>query len=181
MPWTRLRGEQPPPIRYADPLEAGRHPFQTFMLLLAFVSSLPLIFGEPTAKSVEAALPAWAAYSWGMSLVIGSGMALIGSYWPREQYATALTLERIGLGFTGMAAIIYALLILVVTQVDPTFGLASGIILGFGVACIKRARDIGKIIRRALLMQAGVTRPSVETEAEADAAVQDRRERRHGS
>lgn len=134
-------------IPYADPLQAGRHPFQTYMLALSVITGLPLLFGRIPAGSIEDYLPEPLALAWGASLFFGSSLALAGSYW-RGNYANALTLERVGLLGAGSAAIAYAFVVAV--TVPPLGGLtAGGIILGYGLSCIIRSRDIGKIIRRA--------------------------------
>lgn len=135
-------------VPYADPLHAGRHPFQTYLLVLCVISGVPLVFERPPpALSIESLLPAWVAIGWGCALIGGAVLALVGSYWPRSNYATALTLERIGLVLTGPAGLMYGAAILLVVGF-PGF-VAACIVFGFGAACIKRAHDIGIIIVRA--------------------------------
>jgi hypothetical protein len=116
--WDRLRALRNRPdegtvtlIPYVDPLRAGRHPFQTFMLALCVISGLPYLFGEATAEAVERNLPVYLALAWGLSLLLGAALALFGSYWPRS-IADALTMERVGLNLTGGAAVVYALCVL---------------------------------------------------------------------
>jgi hypothetical protein len=121
-------------VPYADPLCAGRHPFQTFLLLLCAVSGLPLLFGVETAGSVEALLPDWAALSWGLA----------GTHWKSGHEATALTIERIGLLIVGASALLYAVLVALYIGVSGTVTVL--ILLAFGIAAISRARDIESII-----------------------------------
>jgi hypothetical protein len=116
--WERLRAlrnrpdEDPErPIPYVDPLRAGRHPFQTYMLGLCIVSGLPYLFGKATAEAVEQHLPVYLALAWGLALLLGASVALVGSYWNRS-IADALTMERVGLSITGGAALVYALCVL---------------------------------------------------------------------
>lgn len=135
-------------VKYADPLHAGRHPFQTFMLALCVISGIPLLLGEPRSTSVEALLPGWVATAWGLSLTVGAVLGLVGSYWPRKNYATALTIERIGLDITGPAAVLYA--VIVFTYGGWGSSVAACIIVGFGASCLVRAGDIGTIIKRAI-------------------------------
>lgn len=135
-------------VRYTDPLHAGRHPFQTFMLTLCVVSGIPLLFGEPPSTSVEALLPGWVAATWGLSLTIGAILGLVGAYWPKKNYATALTIERIGLDITGPAALLYAVIVFIYGGWGSS--VAACIILGFGASCLVRAGDLGVIIRRAI-------------------------------
>lgn len=156
-------------IGYADPLRAGRHPFQTYMLALCLVSGLPLLFRPPAAGSIEETLPPWAGMVWGASLTIGAGAALVGCYLPRSTYATALTLERTGLSVTGSAAVVYAIIIWLNIGLDGL--IATGIILGFGVSCLIRSHHIGGVIVRAIqtISDDEDEPPRVQTEQEADA------------
>lgn len=115
--WQRLRDlrnpakQEPEPLPYVDPLRAGRHPFQIYMLGLCVVSGLPYLAGYATAEAVEKQLPVWLALSWGILLLVGASLALLGSYWPRS-IADALTMERVGLALTGGAALVYTLCVL---------------------------------------------------------------------
>lgn len=156
-------------IPYADPLRAGRHPFQTYLLALCVISGLPLLFGKVTAGSIEEQLHPYLALAWGAFLFLGSITALTGSYWPGD-YANALTIERMGLLIAGSAGIAYALVVM--ATVPPLDGLTAGaIVLGFGASCVVRAHDIGKIMRRA----AEVNSATVAREGESDlhAALRD--------
>ena len=134
-------------LPYSDPLRAGRHPFQTYLLALCVVSGAPMAAGQVTANSLEEQLPEPLVIAWGVMLVFGAVVALFGSY-ARVSYATALTLERVGLWSTGGAAIVYGAIIMF----SGSWGgfVAACIIFGFGVACTRRARDIGHIFQRAL-------------------------------
>lgn len=207
--WTRVRSWRvrgsgsDKPLPYTDPLSAGRHPFQTYLLLLCVVSSFPYLFGYATAEAVERNLPVLVALGWGLMLLGGSTLALVGTYWTRG-YDTALTMERIGLFATGIAGVIYSLCVLAAKDVyapffmlliivgvycfriplpqrlsarkqhwveaayvalglvclvvggvlleesNATDVLVGGfIILGFGISCLRRARDIAMIFKRA--------------------------------
>lgn len=134
------------PLPYTDPLRAGRHPFQTYMLALCVVSGLPLLFGRATSEAIEKNLPVWVAFVWGLMLFGGASTALVGSYW-RGPYEDALTLERVGLDLTGGASIVYGSVILI--RADFGGLLAAAIIFGFGLSCVRRARDISRIFTRA--------------------------------
>lgn len=155
-----------PTVAYADPLHAGRHPFQTFLLSLCVVSGIPLAFGVSTAQSIEATLPPWMAVSWGISLSVGAALGLAGSYWPRQRYAAALTLERVGLVIAGPAATVYAVVIFVYGWPG---GVVAGLItLAFGASCLKRAHDIGKVIHRAIAMRTTEPMPRALREGESE-------------
>lgn len=135
------------PISYADPLHLGRHPFQTYLLILCIVGSLPLLAGHVTAQSVEETLPLWAAIGWGWCLLLGSVLALVGSYW-RGSFANALTMERLGLIGASAAAFLYGFIILIVGGLSG--GTAACIILAFAAAAAKRSYDLGTILVRAV-------------------------------
>jgi hypothetical protein len=152
---VRREGKLP----YADPLHAGRHPFQTFLLALCVVSGIPQLFGRTTAESVEAQLPLWLVTAWGGCLVVGAILGLVGAHVWRRDYATALTLERVGLYLAGAAAVVYS--ILVARYAGISGALAGSIILAFGLACIRRGSDIGLIFHRALNPDDS---PEIETE-----------------
>lgn len=108
-----------------------------------------MIFVPPAAESVEFLLPHWVAVAWGVCLVLGSALGLVGSYLPRRMgYANTLTIERAGLALAGSAALVYAVLILVYSGLSR--GVSSCIIAGFGISCLFRSRDIAKVITRAI-------------------------------
>lgn len=149
MGWIERRlGITPPPtIVYTDPLRAGRHPAQTFLLALCVISSAPLLVGRETAGSIEQTLPPWLAFAWGLALFCGSLTALIGSQW-RGDEDKGLTLERIGLDITGLAGVAYSFAIVAATNGQGT--VAAAIVLGFSVFfCLRRARDIARLFHRA--------------------------------
>lgn len=158
-------------ITYLDPLSAGRHPFQVFILALCLLSGLPILVGQYTAGSVEETLNAGIAYAWGASLVFGSATALVGSFLPRASYGTAVIMERVGLQVTGYAALIYATIIALQGNLGGV--LATGIVGAFGAACLARARDIGRVLHRAETIDHTLAAQTVETQAETTARVQD--------
>lgn len=137
----------PKGISYIDPLHAGRHPFQTYLLLLCIIAGVPILFGRIGASSIESELPFWLAFIWALLLFLGSAVGLVGAYW-RGDYTNALTIERIGLAIVGSAACVYAVVIIVNTGWDRL--IPAAITLAFGVASLRRARDIGQIIKMAL-------------------------------
>jgi hypothetical protein len=138
-------------IPYVDPLHAGRHPFQTYMLALSVVSGLPILFGYIGAGSVARELPFWLAFCWGLALFLGSSVALVGSYW-RGNAANALTIERAGLALVGSAAIVYGIVIAFAAGQTSVPGriIPISIIEAYGFSCLRRARDIGYIIQIAI-------------------------------
>lgn len=139
-------------VRYADPLYAGRHPFQTYLLSLCVVSVVPQILGRRTATSIEALLPHWIAAAWLYALATGALVALIGSRMPRRHYASALVVEQLGLFIVAGPAFVYALAIMLYAGWGGIP--AASLVFAFGVAALSRGRDIGRVLHRASLLVA---------------------------
>lgn len=135
-------------VAYADPVYAGRHPMQTYMLLACIVSGPLAVLGVATPNTISEALPLWLQHIWTWLLFVGAATALIGGRWPGRNVLNALTAERIGLALIGAAALIYGLVLLATLKSSAV--VAAGVIIGFGWACLARARDIGHIIALAL-------------------------------
>ncbi len=133
--------------REVDELAASRHPFETYLLALAVVSGVPLIFGGGNSRTIDASLPPTLVVVWGVMLTVGSSMALVGSYW-RGRQITGLVLERAGLVGVGGAAIVYAVAALLAVGSDALF--SSCITAGFGAACFAQARRIALRIATAI-------------------------------
>lgn len=142
-------------VAYADPFHAGRHPFQTYLLALCSIAGVPLIFGRTNSGSVEELLPGAVAIGWGFVLCVGALVALVGSYWPirgdkldPRSYATALTIERVGLAFVGPGALVYAAIIVLVAGWSGVF--VAAITAGFGWAAVRRQRDVARVFGKAI-------------------------------
>lgn len=126
-----------------DARMSGRHPFETYILALAAFAAIPVLFGAaPDPGSIEAALPSYAGFLWSLILATGSIIALVGTYW--KDRATGLVAEQLGLAFVGIAAFLYAGVALAVVGVSAA--IPAAFILGFGTACLKRWRDLQKVI-----------------------------------
>lgn len=128
--------------RAVEILFGSRHPFQIYMLMLCLVSGFPLILGKVQAESIEAQLPGWGATAWGLALVGGALVALIGIFMPNR--VNGLLIEGIGLVSVGAAAVIYAIAIIATVG----FGgiVAAGITLGFGLSCIVRWFQLNAVL-----------------------------------
>lgn len=139
---------------YADPFRVGRHPFQRYLLIVAIVGSVPLLFGEPTSGSIEASLPPAVVLGWGVILTLGCATTLVGIYWPLREpitprsFVTALFLERIGLALVWPTALVYAGIIVLVTGFSGM--LVASLVAGFGWASRRRMKDTARVFRRAI-------------------------------
>lgn len=142
---------------YADPFRAGRHPFQRYLLALAVVGSLPIVVGKPTSGSVESSLPELIVLIWGVILLTGCGLALVGVYWPLREpitprsFVTALFLERLGLALVWPTALVYAAIIVIVAGVSGL--LVAALVAGFGWAARRRMKDCARTFQKAIAAQ----------------------------
>lgn len=139
---------------YADPFRAGRHPFERYLLFLAVVGSLPIIIGKPTSGSIESTLPLFVVIAWGVLLLLGCAIALIGVYWPLKEpvtpasFVTSLFLERLGLALAYPTALVYSAIIVIVAGIDGV--LVAALVAGFGWACRRRMKDCARTFQRAI-------------------------------
>jgi len=126
----------------------SRHPFEIYILSLATMIGPPTAFGEPTAGSMEAALPFWAIPVWGIGLSSGAILALVGILLLNRKPGTGLLLEQLGLAWVACGTLFYAsIVMLTVGQA----GIApASFILGFGIACVIRCIQIQRSINRAV-------------------------------
>lgn len=131
-----------------DELDASRHPFETYLLALAAVSGIPLVFGKPNSGSMAETLPVAVSVAWGVILLAGSLMALAGTYW-RGRRITGLVLERAGLVGVGGAALVFAFVAVLANGLDAAF--SACITAGFGAACFAQARRISVRVASAVV------------------------------
>jgi hypothetical protein len=131
-----------------DPLASARNPQQVFLLVLSLIASLPLLGGNAGSQSLESNLPDAVVIGWGICLLIGTAMALVGVLWPRAkvygrpQRWISLVLERSGLLLTAAAIFIYAL---VITTSAPDFNGVRYVVAlnaAYGLFCLWRVVQI---------------------------------------
>lgn len=124
---------------------SGRHPFEIFLLVFSFIVGLPTVFGiEPRPGSIQEAFPDWAGFMWSIALTLGPAIALVGVY--LRNRGSGLILEQLGLAIMGAACVAYGFVGLLIV---PLSRVPAGIILGFGVACLWRYRDIQSVLHSA--------------------------------
>lgn len=134
-------------VELVDPLEASRHPFEIYLLVLAAVSALPRLLGRSNSTAIEQGLEPWVVLGWNAMLLTGSLIALAGLYWPGRS-ATGLILERSGLVGVGGAALVYSTVVFISIGVSGAF--SGCIIAAFGLACFNQAHRINHRINQAL-------------------------------
>lgn len=131
-----------------DPLYSQKNPHQTFLLVLSLFSAAPLLFGGSTGSAtLDAHLGTFTVLMWGVCLLFGSLVALIGEFWPGHTW-TALVLERAGLGLVGAGAAIYSF---VVFTTVPDARFAVSITAAYAASCLWR---VGQITRRLRWLRA---------------------------
>lgn len=119
-----------------DPVYEQKNPYQTALLALCVVASWPLLQGETGSATLERELSEPAVILWGLCLLVGSLIALLGEFWPGRTW-TALVIERSGLMLVGLSALIYA--VIVWTSVGGAGADAAFIVsltFGWGLACL---------------------------------------------
>jgi hypothetical protein len=125
------------------PLPLLLHPFEVFLAFLCVISGLPMLLQvTPRPNSLEALLPAWLVFTWGVILVSGGLLTLVGTVRRSEPW------ERSGVGVLGFASVAYSIAIFLAVGVGGS--VAGAIVLAFGLACwfryltlteAKRVRD----------------------------------------
>lgn len=138
---SRRRGELPelPFRQLGDPLYSQRNPHQIFLLVLSLASAMQLVRGTAGSPALEDALSDHAVTLWGVGLLVGSLIALIGMMWPRTW--TGLVVERAGLAAVAAAAGVYAW---IVWRAVPAAGFTIAVHSAYAFACAWRVRQITK-------------------------------------
>ena len=122
---------------------SGRHPFETYTLYLAILTSVPSLLSiTPRPGSISDVLPDPVAFAWNAFLLLGAVLALAGIYW-RER-ATGLVMEQLGLGLVGVTSLIYVACVLFILGLSGA--LACAIVGGFGISCLRRYWQIQAIV-----------------------------------
>lgn len=123
----------------------GREGFEIYTLGLCLLAGIPLLIGNSRPGSIQSLLPESWQVIWSIFLVGGSLVALIGIFLPNR--VIGLLLEQFGMIPTGVAAISYAVVVLV--SVGITGVIPVAVVGGFGVACIRRWFRIQNAFKKA--------------------------------
>lgn len=129
-----------------DPLYSQRNPYQLFLLVLSVAAAFPLITGRAASTVLERELSDSVVTLWGIALLVGSVIALIGEVVPGHTWS-GLVLERAGLGVVGGAAAVYAGVVL--ASVDDPGGVVYliAIQLAYALSCAWRCGQITRRLR----------------------------------
>lgn len=114
-----------------------KHDFELFAAVLSIFGGLPLAIGQAEPGSVDALLPSPLVTLWGMVLVIGGTLVILGVVFGAHRKfpdrAFWMRLEAVGL--TGLAYFCYLYTICLWGVAPKTAWLGSLIILAFGITC----------------------------------------------
>lgn len=119
--------------------------FEVFTAILCLISGVPLAIGKIEADSIEASLPRLFAHGWGISLLTGAVLTLVGLIiannvnGPRafHRMIAGHKIERLGLLTLSWASGIYACSILLAVGVGGF--VAAMLIFTFSLTCLTRA------------------------------------------
>ena len=120
------------------PEPTSRHPLIVIFLIVIATSGLSVLLGAPAPGSVEEAVGSDGALAWGLALLLGSVLMLLGLILqPYDRLvAYGVFLELSGVGMLGWAAILYAGAAWQLVGASANF--PAALTLGFGVACLWR-------------------------------------------
>jgi hypothetical protein len=119
-----------------------RHPFEVLLLLAGMVVGFSRVV-IPSPLSVSMALPPTIVVVWHLLMGVGSLIGLVGIMW--KDPLTGLLVERAGLWFLSAGGGAYALALFSVgLRAVP----AACFVVSFAVACLLRAIDIARVLRR---------------------------------
>lgn len=123
---------------------AARYPADpraVFILALSVFSGVTAIALEAAPDSLDAVLPEWAVVLWGILLVLGSGLTLLGMV---RQTDTGIIIEQVGSVMVGATTIYYS--IIAFWQIGSDALQNVGIILAWGLACFVRWGQLQALI-----------------------------------
>jgi hypothetical protein len=119
--------------------------FEVFTAFLCIISGLPLVFGQVEANSINATLPIIAAQVWGLTLLVGAVLTLIGLLIANavsgpgafRRMISGHKIERLGLLALAWAGGLYGTTILFTNGLGGF--VATMIIYIFALTCLVRA------------------------------------------
>lgn len=132
--------------RPSEPFVPPKNPFESFLLFLSLVSSLPLIAGDSGSAALRDRLTPLAVSSWGWCLLVGSAVAMVGIWLPLRWRYFGMLLERAGLILVGGAAALYTIVIVGVASDLNAVRYAAAIQTAYAGACFWRVVQISALI-----------------------------------
>lgn len=129
-----------------DPLYTQKNAYQTFLLLLSILSSLPLLEGHANSAALDRELDDTTLLLWGTCLLGGSTIALLGEFW-RGHTWTGLVIERFGVAVVGVAALVYSWVVWRAAGSQTDVAFVASITSAYGLACAWRTGQITRRLR----------------------------------
>lgn len=157
---------------------AARYPADpraVFVLALSVFSGITALALQVAPESLEALLPKWGIFVWGLTLALGSAVTLLGMLF---QSVNGIITEQIGNAMVGAATIFYAVIAFWFVGFDALQ--TVGIILAWGIACALRWIQLQVLIDSAYQRQRKdevLRRVYAEIEARAQAEIERRANR----
>lgn len=136
-----------------DPLYSQKNPHQTFLLVFSLYAAAPLLTGRSAGSAVlSEVLNQATLVTWGLCLLIGSLVALVGEFWPGRTW-DGLVLERTGVGLVGLGALLYSGVVFFTVDSDTRY--VVGVTTAYGLSCVWRVAQITKRLRwiRSLILE----------------------------
>lgn len=144
------------PIIIVEPLRWSRSPIYTFFLTLIAITGVLTIAGLSQNMVTNEMGKPWYQL-WGGFLVVGSVVAVAGSYW--RDKISGMLIERAGIFLLGGASAIWPILIILMIGFRSPFTVVSTFI--FAVTCFLQVRYINKHI---LLITEAITESRKQNE-----------------
>lgn len=126
------------------PLRSQSDPRAVFILSLCVVSGAPLVFGAIKPGSLEDLVNPFVVRAWGVSLVIGAVVTLLGMSYRKA--LVGILLEQVGSVAVGGASIFYSAAILIAAGLGGA--VAAAIVFGWGISCLYRWYQLERLIRK---------------------------------
>lgn len=126
---------------------ASRYPADpraVFMLALSVFGGLTALLLQAAPESLEELIPRWGVIIWGVTLTLGSALALIGMAFNN---INGIISEQIGSMCVSATTVFYSILAFMV--VGPSALQNVGIILAWGLACGLRYLQLQALINSA--------------------------------
>jgi hypothetical protein len=126
---------------------AARYPADpraVFILALSAFSGMIALLIHSAPATLEALLPRWGVVLWGLLLVVGSVMTLVGMVF---QSVNGIIAEQLGSVIVGVTTVFYSVLYLVVLHAAALQ--TVGIILAYGLSCFLRWVQLQALINES--------------------------------
>ncbi len=126
---------------------SGKNPFQAWLMAYLLLSGIGFATTTaPAPQSVVAVLPPWATQAWGVSLVAGAAIVLVGTYW-RGVPETGARVEMLGCFIFAAANPVYpiALIARVFTAPADQAALVRGSWLIIGLVLVLSLSAVARI------------------------------------